>query len=141
MNIKSSLNKKLGAWGESYAARLYLRKGFKLLISNSFNRTGKQFGEIDLVMIGRHQIIFVEVKTRVSNYFGLPEEAISAHKRARLIKIVTWFLARNPQYQLLQPRIDICAIMMMEVAKTLPTSDLDKFVKYSKIITNAVELN
>ena len=85
----------LGAWGEYYAARLYSRQGYKILMKNSFNHTGKQIGEIDLIVLGKNQIIFVEVKTRVSSRFGLPEESISNHKRQRLIKIVNWFLVKH----------------------------------------------
>ncbi len=131
----------LGAWGEYYAARLYSRQGYKILMKNSFNHTGKQIGEIDLIVLGKNQIIFVEVKTRVSSRFGLPEESISNHKRQRLIKIVNWFLVKHKQYQNLQPRIDVCAILLSSAAKIPNNSDLDKFVKYAKIITNAVELN
>lgn len=131
----------LGAWGEYYAARLYSRQGYKILMKNSFNHTGKQIGEIDLIVLGKNQIIFVEVKTRVSSRFGLPEESISNHKRQRMLKIVNWFLVKHKQYQNLQPRIDVCAILLSSAAKIPNNSDLDKFVKYAKIITNAVELN
>lgn len=131
----------LGAWGEYYAARLYSRQGYKILMKNSFNHTGKQIGEIDLIVLGKNQIIFIEVKTRVSSRFGLPEESISNHKRQRLLKIVNWFLVKHKQYQNLQPRIDVCAILLSSAAKIPNNSDLDKFVKYAKIITNAVELN
>lgn len=141
MPNQNILTTTLGAWGEHYAARLYVKQGYQLLVKNSFNRTGKQMGEIDLVVLGRNQIIFVEVKTRISSKFGLPEEAISYTKRQRLIKVVTWFLARHSEYQIFRPRIDVCAIMLVEAVKSLPKADLDKFVKYSKIITNAVDLN
>ncbi len=141
MLTKNLSTQTLGAWGEHYAARLYIKQGYKLLARNSFNRTGKQMGEIDLIMLGRNQIIFVEVKTRVSSRYGLPEEAISAFKQKRIIKIVRWFLARHLEYQIFQPRIDVCAILIAETAKIVPSTNLDKFVKYAKIVTNAVELN
>lgn len=131
----------LGSWGEDYAARLYIRQGYKLLGRNSFNHTGKQMGEIDLIMLGHKQIIFVEVKTRVSSKYGLPEEAVPCSKQQRLLKVVAWFLARHPQYSQFQPRIDVCAILLASGVRALPKSQLDKFVKYSKIITNAVDLN
>lgn len=134
-------NKSIGAWGEHYASRLYIKQGYKLLVRNSFNHTGKQMGEIDFIVLGRNQIIFVEVKTRLSNKYGLPEESITFSKRQRLLKVVFWFLSRYPSYQYLQPRIDVCAILLAEASKALPDSDLDKFVKYAKIITNAVDLN
>ncbi len=138
--LSKKLNIELGDWGEHYAARIYIKQGYRLLARNSFNRTGKQMGEIDLIMLGKNQIIFVEVKTRLSSKYGLPEEALSTHKKQRLIKVVTWFLTRHREYQIFQPRIDVCAILVVEAAKMVPKTDLDKFVKYAKIITNAVTL-
>ncbi|HDZ49635.1 MAG TPA: hypothetical protein ENH69_00255, partial [Candidatus Aerophobetes bacterium] len=38
-------------------------------------------------------IVFVEVKTRCSTYFGLPEEALSYDKRRRLSKLALGYLA------------------------------------------------
>lgn len=134
-------NISLGAWGESYAARLYQRAGFQILIRNSFNRSGKRLGEIDFIARRNQHLVFVEVKTRTSARFGLPEASISYFKRQRLLKSVQWFLTKFPEYQKLQPRIDVCAILLNQVANVSQNANLDKFVKYSKIFTNAVELN
>ena len=137
------MNKKeaLGAWGEYYAARLYQKAGFQILLRNSFNRSGKQLGEIDLIARRGEVLVFVEVKTRISTQFGLPEESISYFKRQRLARSAQWFLAKFPVYAGLRPRIDVCAILLSEGARQTTNRDLDKFVKYSKIFTNAVELN
>jgi putative endonuclease len=137
MNQKEAL----GAWGEYYAARLYQKAGFQILLRNSFNRSGKQLGEIDLIARRGEVLVFVEVKTRVSTQFGLPEESISYFKRQRLVRSAQWFLAKFPDYGRLRPRIDVCAILLSEGAHQTTNRDLDKFVKYSKIFTNAVELN
>ena len=83
----------------------------------------------------------MEVKTRISGKFGLPEEAISYAKQKRLVRAVFWFLYKYPEYQTWQLRIDVCAILLSEAASVNARRDLDKFIKYSKIITNAVELN
>lgn len=130
----------IGACGEFYATKLYLSKGYKLLVRNSFNRKGKQYGEIDFIVVRNNQLVFVEVKTRLSNRYGLPEESVTRSKQERIIKAVQWFLSKHPQYQHFQPRIDVCAILLTEAAALSFLPDLDKFVKYSKIFTNAVEL-
>lgn len=131
----------IGAWGEYYAARLYLQKGYKLLARNSFNRKGKQFGEIDFIVRKGGLIVFVEVKTRISSKYGWPQDSVTKHKQIRIIKAVEWFRSQHPSYVFLQPRIDVCAIILSESVKASFVPDLDKFVKYCKIITNAVELN
>ena len=136
-----NINKNIGSWGEFYVARLYLARGYKLLVKNSFNRKGKQLGEIDLILSRKNVLVFVEVKTRVSGKYGYPEESVTYQKQQRIIKAVQWFLNSHSEFQNFQPRIDVCAILLLESAKFCFAPDLDKFVKYSKIITNAVELN
>lgn len=131
----------IGVWGEYYASRLYLAQGYQIIAKNSYNHKGKQVGEIDLVAVRKNQIVFVEVKTRINNSFGSPEEAVTVAKQKRLVAAVQWFLNQFPQFIQLFPRIDVCAIVLNQAAKNWPNSDLDKFVRYSKIITNAVELN
>lgn len=131
----------LGNWGEAYAAKLYQRAGFQILIRNSFNTTGKRLGEIDLIVRRKDLLVFVEVKTRISQRFGLPEESVSYFKRQRLIRSTQWFLAKFPEFINSRPRIDVCAILLSEAVRHSTKENLDKFVKYSKIITNAVELN
>ncbi len=130
----------LGAWGESYAAQLYMRQQYRVLVKNSFNRVGKRLGEIDIIVQRKNVLVFVEVKTRISSAYGLPEESITSAKQNKIIRSVQWFLSQFPEYQNLQPRIDVCAILLNELARTDNGSHLDKYVKYSKIITNAVEL-
>jgi putative endonuclease len=130
----------LGSWGENYAAKLYLKQGFAVVLKNTFNRVGKQLGEIDIIMKHKDLLVFVEVKTRISGKFGLPEEAVSYTKQQKLLKSVNWFLYQFPEYQTWRLRIDVCAIMLNEIAQLGQHANLDKFVKYSKIITNAVEL-
>jgi putative endonuclease len=131
----------LGLWGENYAWKLYAKQGFKLLVQNSFNHTGKRMGEIDLVLRHKQWLVFVEVKTRLSVEFGAPEESISASKKLRLLRVVQWFLNSHAEYQVYQPRIDVCAIMLSDGARLGNFQHFDKFVKYAKIISNAVDLN
>lgn len=130
----------LGNWGESYAARLYERAGFKILVRNSFNPYGKRLGEIDLIAVRKKLLVFIEVKTRISTKFGLPEENITSFKRLRLIRSCQWFTSNHSEFKSFQFRIDVCAILLARTAQLAKTGNLDKFVKYSKIITNAVEL-
>ncbi len=130
----------IGIWGESHAAKIYSRQGFKILLRNSFNRVGKRLGEIDVIAVRNNLLVFIEVKTRVSTRFGSPEESISLSKQQKLLRSINWFLFQYPEYQSWQLRIDVCAIMLNKLPFTNAMENLDKFIKYSKIITNAVEL-
>ena len=70
----------LGNWGEDQAAEFLAAKGFEI-IEKSYR---KSHSEIDLIVRKDKILIFVEVKTRSSIGFGMPEEFVNVTK-ARLI--------------------------------------------------------
>jgi putative endonuclease len=80
--------KALGVLGETLAARKLEEKGFRIRERNW--RTLE--GEVDIVAQAQDTIVFVEVKARKSNLFGLPEEAITRKKRNRLLKAALAYL-------------------------------------------------
>lgn len=133
--------KQLGRLGEQYAKRLYRSRHYVVIAENIYNDRGKQLGEIDFVAVRDKQICFVEVKTRNSIKFGLPEMAISKHKHMRLIKAAQWFLNKHSRYKDFWPQIDICAILTcLPTTPQFKCSSIDKYVKYAKIYANAVEM-
>lgn len=74
---------RLGRAGEEIAAR-YLRKcGYKILRKNFRAPHG---GEVDLVCRHGKELVFVEVKTRSSEDFGRPFEAVNQKKRRLIIR-------------------------------------------------------
>ena len=99
----------LGRWGESLAAETLRRKGYIILARNV--RTA--YGELDLV--ARQDApqgavtVFVEVKTRRSAAFGLPEAAITPKKQAHLLAAAQAHLQANPELDG-DWRIDVIAI-------------------------------
>jgi putative endonuclease len=66
----------LGSWGESIAAKFLTRKGYIILERNFRCR----LGEIDIIALDRKSIIFIEVKTRRNQKYGLPCEAVNTQK-------------------------------------------------------------
>lgn len=71
---------KLGKEGEQLAANFLVQKGFEVVYRNFRFR----HAEIDLIIKREDWLIFVEVKTRTSTFFGQPEEAVTA-KKVRMI--------------------------------------------------------
>jgi putative endonuclease len=72
----------LGAQGEALAAAHLEREGYRIVGRNV--RAGGV--ELDLIAARGRLRVFVEVKTRRSRRLGLPEEAVDAHKRERLVR-------------------------------------------------------
>lgn len=83
----------LGRRGESIAADLYRRLGFVVVERNFRGRSG----EIDVVARSGRLLVFCEVKTRRTNLYGDPSEAVDWAKQARLRRLAAeWIAARRP---------------------------------------------
>ena len=115
-NKNSSLNpnQKLGFLGEQLAKKHLLNKGYQFIEQNFRSK----FGEIDLIFQDKETLVFVEVKTRVGDKYGSPEEAITPFKIRHLIKAAQYFQLKNPNLPE-SCRIDIIAIQFDEVSHKL----------------------
>ncbi len=71
----------LGAWGEKVAREYLLTQGYAIGGENT--RIGNY--EIDFIAMKGDRIVFVEVKTRSTDYVD-PLEAVDSRKRARLVR-------------------------------------------------------
>ncbi|MCJ7656735.1 MAG: YraN family protein [Candidatus Atribacteria bacterium] len=80
----------IGKFGEDLASKYLEEKGYKIK-----ERNYRTFlGEIDIISEYKGNIIFVEVKTRRSDRFGYPEEAINFNKQRKIIKNALCYLAK-----------------------------------------------
>lgn len=67
----------LGKQGEALALAYLQKKGYTILAQSwRYHRA-----EIDIIAKIENIIVFVEVKTRSTAYFGYPEEAVTARKK------------------------------------------------------------
>jgi putative endonuclease len=98
----------VGVRGEKLAARFLRRQGFKILYRNFRGRHG---GEIDLVCRDGDTLVFVEVKTRTSEDFGRPLEAVRQRQQLRISQGgLAWLrLLGNPDVLF---RFDVVEIVM-----------------------------
>lgn len=99
-------NKVTGNAGEDLACRYLIRNGYEIL---ERNKHYSRFCEIDIVAKYKSTIVFVEVKTRKTNSFGTPMEAITRSKYENIFKGVQFYLAEN---KVKNYRIDVIGITL-----------------------------
>ncbi len=80
-----------GSLGEKIAVEYLRKQGYKILEQNF----SKRWGEIDIIAIDGDTLVFVEVKTRTSNQFGTPLEAITPWKLKTLIRTLQFYKATH----------------------------------------------
>ena len=92
------------------AARFLRTRGYKILYRNFRDRRG---GEIDIVCRDGDTLVFVEVKTRRSEEFGRPIEAVDRQKQLRVSKGgLAWLrLLDNPDIVF---RFDVVEVLLPE---------------------------
>jgi len=97
-------NKQIGQIGESLAVIYLKNKGYKILERN----WGSKFGEIDIICQIKQVIVFIEVKTKIGDEFGSPEQMVTPHKLVQVQRMASqYFPAVNKA-----KRIDVVAVVL-----------------------------
>ena len=102
----SKKNVILGRQGEDLAVSFLLGQGYKVLRRNFRTR----MGEIDVIALDQGTYCFIEVKTRASSRFGLPQEAVSFFKQRQMAKAAICFLQNNNLLEK-KARFDILCVL------------------------------
>ncbi len=101
---------RLGLRGEQLAADWYVAHGYQVVARNWRCREG----EIDIVLLAADgDLVFCEVKTRSSDRFGVPAEAVTPAKQRRLRTLAARYLAAKsrPPSARRGVRFDVAAVM------------------------------
>jgi len=99
-------NLSTGHLGEAIAKEYLENQGYKIIVQNY--RT--KYCEIDLIARDKKSLVFVEVKTKIGEEFGSPEEAITRSKIRRLTRGVFIYLTREGDAK--DYRIDAVCIVL-----------------------------
>jgi putative endonuclease len=95
----------LGREGERLAELFLKKKGYKIVQRNYRCRGG----EVDLIVLDRKVVVFVEVKTRTDHGFGSPLEAVARIKQRRMILAAQLFLHEKKLHER-DARFDVVGI-------------------------------
>jgi putative endonuclease len=95
-----------GQLAEQQACEFLTGKGLKLLVRNF----SCKFGEIDLIMQDRDEIVFVEVRVRNNRSHADAIESVDATKQRKIIRTATHYLQVVKQLDKVNCRFDVIGI-------------------------------
>jgi putative endonuclease len=103
------INSRSNLLGEAteIAASLWLQQQGLISIEQNFRCKG---GEIDLIMLHRDQLVFVEVRLRSRSDFGSGAESVTVRKQRRIICAARHFLATYARWRNYPCRFDVIAV-------------------------------
>ena len=106
-DAKDGASQPVGGSGEEIAAAFLRGLGYVILTRNY----RKRFGEIDIVAEEGDTLVFVEVKTRTSDAFGSPLEAVDGRKQQRMARAALDYLSARKLHG--RPaRFDVVAVRL-----------------------------
>ncbi len=99
----------LGQAGEEAAVAFLKRQGYHILERNFRNK----LGEIDIIAKDDDTVCFIEVKTRRSEMFGSPFEAVTPVKQRKIIHVALSYLQVSGREES-KARFDVVAVFLEE---------------------------
>jgi len=109
-------NQKIGEFGEMLAKNYLIKHGYKIIDVN----IKLSYQELDIIALKDNQVIFVEVKTRLSQFYGPAENAFQLVKLKRFRRAIEMYIGSK--------KLD-----SEETRADLITVDIDRFKKIAKI--------
>jgi putative endonuclease len=101
-------NKEVGAKGELLAQEYLKKEGYEII---EVNKRFSRFCEIDIIAKHKDTLVFVEVKTRSSDFCGSPLEAITKAKYENIkTGLFTYMQESKTKYK--RFRIDAISVIL-----------------------------
>ena len=95
-----------GKKGEALAKQYLEERGYRILETNwRFSRA-----ELDLIAMQQEVLVFIEVKTRSSDYFGTPDAFVDSKKEKLMAEAAAAYMRKiNHDWEI---RFDIISVLM-----------------------------
>ena len=103
--------RELGRSGEDAVASWYEERGYQVVVRNWRCREG----ELDLVVRRGRTYVFCEVKTRTTDAFGAPQEAVNRTKQARIRHLAARWLGEDAPVSAAAIRFDVASVLAGKV--------------------------
>ena len=95
-----------GRQAELLGSRYLKAKGLSVVSRNYRSKSG----EIDIIAKDGNTTVFVEVRYRAGQHFGLAQETVDARKQAKLAKTALHYMHNHPGSHNAPMRFDVLAI-------------------------------
>lgn len=103
------ISHELGKFGEEVATKYLQQNGYKIIERNFSCRQG----EIDIIAKNTEYLIFIEVKTRSSAFFGNASEAVNREKQKHIKSSAKYYLYIKNMENIFV-RFDVIEVYVME---------------------------
>ena len=99
----------LGRRGEALAEAFLKRKGYEIVERNWKGKAG----EIDIIAKDKKTIVFAEVKTRATEKFGAPVEAVDKTKQEHITRVASEYLQKDKAKKTPPVRFDVISVRII----------------------------
>jgi len=106
-------NQVIGQYGENLACNYLKRNGYKIIARNY----KISYEEIDIIAEQNDILVFIEVKTRVSQFYGDGSEATQGIKQKRLNLAIQKYLDKYKLWDI-EPRCDLITIFINKITNS-----------------------
>lgn len=121
LNYKMAAHNELGKQGEELAVNFLSENGYLILEKN----WRWQKAEVDIIAQQNNILVFAEVKTRTTSYFGEPSEAVTLKKETLFKDAAEAYLElKNLENEV---RFDIISIILKKKQKPLINHIIEAF--------------
>ena len=124
MNNKVN-NKIKGKAGEDLVCAYLKKQGYEILERNF--RT--QVGEIDIIAADDGCLVFIEVKTRRNDAYGVPSEAVDYRKQQTISRVASQYIQKYLYFDMIM-RFDVAEVWLKKSEINLIKNAFDSYIRY-----------
>ena len=103
--------RQVGTQKEEVAIKYLEENGYQIIQKNFYCKTG----EIDIIAKDEDYFVFIEVKYRTSDKYGLPTEAVNFHKMRKITRAAMFYMLKNNISTNIPIRFDVVVLLKEQI--------------------------